>query len=321
MSFILDLLYFYDHRSTEAPDAIFAQRLPGLIEQLVLAGPRDVLEERLIAEAEGLMGFVVVPEFRQMIVNNIGKSGGTGRTLKFVLRLRSDKIPGPELDQEIVEFVKHIVPAQNPPKAEALMPILRLLKPEIQRLFVRCVSRSDRLRRQDADALTTALAAGLDLKGLEEQLKAEETISPEVERQQAWAKIKELISRRSDAVSVAAAIRDRLNAKYDGEEIKQSWITLIEADPISLIRVFCQLPYRADGSTDSVARPVMETYISRLTHEKYAATYTKIVNSLKNMYQAKPDSPTLVNFLALVKWVNPEAANKLCSDIGMAVAA
>ena len=39
------------------------------------------------------------------------------------------------------------------------------------------------------------------------------------------------------------------------------------------------------------------------------------------MFKAKPDSPTLVNFMALVKWVSPEAANKLSTDIGMALAA
>jgi hypothetical protein len=54
-------------------------------------------------------------------------------------------------------------------------------------------------------------------------------------------------------------------------------------------------------------------------HEKYAASYSKIVNSLKNMHKAKPDSPTLLNFIALVKWVSPESANKLQADIGMAV--
>ena len=52
----------------------------------------------------------------------------------------------------------------------------------------------------------------------------------------------------------------------------------------------------ADGRTDSIARPVMETYVTRLTHEKYTAVYHKIVNSLRNMFRAKPDSPTLLNF-------------------------
>jgi glutamyl/glutaminyl-tRNA synthetase len=65
----------------------------------------------------------------------------------------------------------------------------------------------------------------------------------------------------------------------------------------------------------------METYVTRLTHEKYASTYHKIATSLRNMFNAKPDSPTLLNFLALVRWTSPEAANKISADIGMHVAA
>ena len=61
----------------------------------------------------------------------------------------------------------------------------------------------------------------------------------------------------------------------------------------------------------------MESYVNRLTHEKYAATYHKVVNSLRNMFKANPESPTLVNFMALVRWVDAEAANKLSADIGM----
>ena len=86
---------------------------------------------------------------------------------------------------------------------------------------------------------------------------------------------------------------------------------------IALIRIFCALPYLPDGSTDALARNVMETYVSRLTHEKYATTYNKVVNSLRNMYKANPHSPTLLNFLALVKWVDPEASQRLAADIGM----
>src|SRR4029077_213181 len=161
----------------------------------------------------------------------------------------------------------------------------------------------------------------LGVKGLVEELKAQEALSPEVERQLAWGRVKDLMARRSDATAIAAAIRDRLNAKYDADEIRQSWITLIEADAMSLIRIFCQIPYRADGKTDGIARTVMETYVTRLTHEKYAATYKKIVNSLRTMFTAKPDSPSLVNFIALVRWVDAAAADKLCADIGMVVPA
>jgi hypothetical protein len=321
MSFLLELIHFYDNQNTEAPDAIFAQRLPNVLEQIVLPTAQDDLDEKMIVQAENLLGFVISPDYRQMIVNNMGKSGTSAKTLKFVLRLRSEKLPATELDQEVTDFIKHLIPTQKAPPPETLVPILRLIGPSMQRLVVRAIMRSERLRKPEAQALGSSLAATFDLKGLEEQLKAEESVPAEVERQMAWAKIKDLIARRNDASRIAAAMRERLNQKFDAEELKLSWITLIEADPISLIRVFSQLPYRADGSTDSIARPVMETYVSRLTHEKYTASYTKVVNSLRNMYQAKPDSPTLVSFLALVKWVSPEAAEKLSKDIGMAVPA
>ena len=90
---------------------------------------------------------------------------------------------------------------------------------------------------------------------------------------------------------------------------------------MSLIRIFCQLPYLPSGKTDPIARTVLETYVTRLLHEKYAATYQKVVKSLRNMFQAKPDSPTLLNFTALVRWVSPEASNRLHADIGMPVPA
>ena len=135
------------------------------------------------------------------------------------------------------------------------------------------------------------------------------------------AEPRDLIARRTDASTVAAAIRERLNAKYDADEIRESWITLTETDPLSLIRIFSHFPYLPSGKTDPIARPVMEIYLTRLLHEKYAGTYHKVANSLKNMHKAKPDAPTLVNFLALVRWVLPEAADKLCADIGMVAAA
>jgi len=48
---------------------------------------------------------------------------------------------------------------------------------------------------------------------LPDKLKAEPVLPPEVERQQAWEKIKDAIARRTDAPSVAAAIRDRLQCQ------------------------------------------------------------------------------------------------------------
>ena len=92
---------------------------------------------------------------------------------------------------------------------------------------------------------------------------------------------------------------------------------LTEVDPMSLIRIICQLPYMANGKTDPIARPVLETYVTRLVHAKYAGTYHKVTTSLRSLFKAKPDSPTLLNFMALVRWANPDAANRLCAEVGM----
>lgn len=322
LSFILELLHYYENQNTEAPDVIFAQRLPALVEQLVLTGDQDSLDEKLILQAEELLAFVISPDHRLMVVNNVGKGDGVARTLKYVLRLRIGK--DLEHDQvvqnEVIpELVKHLIPTspQKPPPPKTLAPLLQLIHPDLQRQIVRAIMACDRMRREDAQALGRKLGEELGLGKFEEELKTSATLSPEVERQLAWDKIKELIVRRADPAAVAAAIRDRLHAKYVAEEVKQSWITLIEADVISLIRIFCQLPYLANGKTDPIAQAVLETYVSRLMHEKYAAIYTKVVNSLRNMFKAKPDSPTLLNFVALVKWVAPEAASRLSHDIGM----
>ncbi|HSU54461.1 MAG TPA: hypothetical protein VLT36_10405 [Candidatus Dormibacteraeota bacterium] len=319
LSFLLDLLHYYDNQNTEAPDTVFAQRLPSLVEQLVLAGPPDALDEKLIAQAETLMGYVVSPEHRQMIINNIGKGGGIAKTLKFVLRLRAEKVLASDPDNIIADFARHLIGGTKAPQPDSLVPTLRLLPADMQLLVIHGLIDCDRLRKSEAEALGRAVAEKLGIK-LPEKLKAEPVLPPEIERQQAWARIKDLIGRRTEAVSVAAAIRERLNAKYDAEEIRQSWLTLIEADSMSLIRIFCQIPYLASGKTDPIARTVIETYVTRLTHEKYAGTYQKVVNSLRNMFQAKPDSPTLLNFLALVRWVDPAGADKLSADIGMPVA-
>ena len=317
LSFAIELLHYYENQNTEAPDVIFAQRLPALIEQLAVTGPEEPLDEKLIVRAEGLLAHVISPDHRLMVVNNVGKSGGTGKTLKYVLRLRAEKVP--DLHELVADFVRHLIPAGSgkTPSPHALAALLRLLRPEMQRVVVRTIMVYDRIRRAEAEALGKALGAELGLKGLEEEVRPQEALSPEKERQLAWAKIKDLIAQRTETAMVASAIRDRLHAKYDADEIRQSWITLTEADPMSLIRIFCQLPYRADGKTDPIARTVMEVYVSRLIHEKYAATYHKIVNSLRNLFHAKPDSPTLLNFLALVRWAGPEAADKLCADVGI----
>jgi hypothetical protein len=317
LSFVLELLYYYENQNTEAPDVIFAQRLPVLVEQLVAATTHENLDEKSLEEAEKLLGHILNADHRMMVVNNMGKGGGVPKTVKHVLKLRSAKAS--EQTEFITEFVRHLIP---PPPAQPTPPqtmaaIVKLLSPETQKAVVRAVISYDRLRRDEAEAMGKALGKLLGMTGLEEELKAQATVPPEVERKNAWDKIRERLKQRPDATQVAAIFRDRLHTHYDGDEIKESWLVLIDSDPMTLIRTVCQLPYLPDGRTDSIARPVLESYVSRLVHEKYASTYTKVMNSLKNTYRAKADSPTLLNFLALVKWVDPEAANKLSVDIGM----
>ena len=100
-------------------------------------------------------------------------------------------------------------------------------------------------------------------------------------------------------------------------EIKQSWLILTEADAMVFVRVFCLLPYLPDGQTDPVARAILESFVTRLTHEKYAVTYAKVIAALKNLFKVKADSPALLNFITLVKWVDAAAAEKISADIGM----
>jgi hypothetical protein len=316
LSFLVELLHFYEHQNTEAPDVLFAQRLPALAEQLVIASSQEELEEKWITQAEELMGFVINPDHRQMIINNIGKAGGAARTLKYVLKLRAEKVL--DRDAVITDFIKHLLPnPQKVPPAKALSGILRLIHPEMRRGVVRNIMSSDRIRKEDAERLGKELCAELGFAGMIEQLKAEERISPELERQMTWAKIRDLIAQRTEAAVIAATIRERLNAKYDAEEIRQSWITLSEAEPLMLIRIFCHVPYLPNGKTDPIAQTVIESYVSRLIHEKYAPTYRKVIKSLKSMFAAKPDSPTLLTFMGLVKWASPEAAKKIGTDIGV----
>ncbi len=53
LSFILELLHYYDNQSTESPDVVFAQRLPPLIEQLVIAGERGSSSTKNSSRAGG----------------------------------------------------------------------------------------------------------------------------------------------------------------------------------------------------------------------------------------------------------------------------
>ncbi len=322
LSFVIELLHFYENQATEAPDVLFAQRLPGLIEQLALSGSEEKLEEKWLAAAEQLLAHIIAPEHRLMVINNIGKSSESGKTLKFILRLRQP-VTMAELDQILPEFIKHLVPTppQKPPTAAALAALLKLLRPEGQRAVLKWLVHCERLRRDQAEALCKETGSLLGLENVLQQLKTPEEDSPQLERQRAWAKIKDLIAKRGSAADIANALRERLNAKYDADEIRESWLVLTEADSIALIRVFCALPYLPSGKTDAVARPVLDAYVHRLTHPKYATVYNKVLTSLRTMHTARPDNPTVLNFLALVRWVNTEAADKISSEIGMAAPA
>ncbi len=316
LTFLLELIHYYENQGTEAPDVIFAQRMPAIVEQLVVTGPNDPLDEKLVFQAEALLALVVNPDYRHAVINNMGKSGGSAATLRHVLRLRSDKAADP--DYFVHDFVKHLLPSKTAPRPEAVIPSVRLIKPDMQRLVVFAIMDSDRLRKEEAEALGKAVGKELNVAGLDAPRKGAVILSPEVERQLAWEKIKGMISGRAEAGAIASAIRDRIKARYEADEMKQSWVTLTEAPPITFINVFCQLPYMPDGSTDPHARALMETYVARLTNEKYAVVYNKIVNSLRIMH--RQNSPTLANFVALVKWLDPQAVNKLNADIGMEVA-
>jgi hypothetical protein len=315
LTFLIELLNYYENQGTESPDVIFAQRMPSLIEQLVISSERDRLDEKIIKPAETLLAYIINNDHRQMVVNNIGKAGGVWKTLKYVLLFRLEKVLDP--DRATSEFIKHLIPTAQAPRPEAIVAILRLVLPEAQEKIARAITSSDRLSRVDAESLSREIAKELGLKQPEVPIKEEKAASPESDRQVAWEKIHELIATRADPAVITAAVRSRLHANYDADEVKQSWTTLTATDPMSLVRTFCQLPYLPDGSTDPVARAVMESYANRLMHEKYADIHAKIVKSLGNMFKIKPDSPTLVNFLNLLKWVDPAAEKKLAADIGI----
>ncbi len=317
LSFLMELWRFYDEQNTEAPDAVFAQRLPAAVEQLAVPDPQTPLDETVVERVEDLLFFIVRPEHRHMVVNNLGKGGGASRTLKHILHLRLNH--SADLEHSLNEFVRHLIPgAPEPlPPAADLVRKIRLIPADMQRLLVGSIMSSDRRLRAELTALGTAVAKELGLKDLESIQNASTEIPPEMERRMAWEEVHDLINKRSEASVIAAAIRQRLHARYDVDEVKAAWLTLTEADAVSFIRIFCQLPYLPGGKTDPVAHAVMQIFMGRLMHEKYAAFYQKVLTSLKNMHKANPNSPTLTNFLAMARWADVEAAASIGADIGL----
>src|SRR6185295_12634399 len=115
------------------------------------------------------------------------------------------------------------------PPAAAMLAVLRLIHPETHRLTVRTIIHTDRLAKSEAETFGRALAKELNLKNVEDEIKVPAGLATEIERQLAWDSVKELITRRAEPGAIANAIRDRLHSKYDADEVKQSWLTLIEA--------------------------------------------------------------------------------------------
>ncbi|MCS7089928.1 MAG: hypothetical protein NZM03_04325 [Limisphaera sp.] len=315
LSFILDLLHFYENQSTEPVDVVFAQRLPALVEQLTFSQSESVLTEPAVQKAEALLALVLSPEHRLMIINNVGKAGGPARTLKYILRLRAPE--NADLDVIMLDFVRHLCPsgAGNAPNAKQLLPLLRLLPQDRQKLVVRALMGSERLPKEKARALALELAQLLDLPPLEVQTLSP-ALPPDLERERAWEQIQNKLQHHADPREVAAAIRDRLHAHYDADELRQSWIVLSSADPMTFIRVCSALPYAPNGKTDPIAHPALQSYVTRLMHEKYATVYQRVLNSLRQIHRLKPDSPVLHNFLAVVRWVDAAAAARIIADVG-----
>ncbi|HEY5043187.1 MAG TPA: hypothetical protein VIK53_14430, partial [Verrucomicrobiae bacterium] len=220
-------------------------------------------------------------------------------------------------DPATIDFAKHLVSLQATPSVQAFAVVLRLLNADGQKAVIRAMLNSGRLRKEEAEPLAKAVAKQLGLPEAQITPKTETAALGKIELS-GWDAIRELIASRAAPGDITAAIRNRLHAKYDADEVKESWLVLAESDPMTFVRIFSLLPYLPDGQTDPIARAVLESYTSRLTHEKYASTYAKVIATLKNLFRVKADSPALVNFIALVKWVDPDSAEKITKDIGMA---
>ncbi len=317
LSYFLELLHYYENQSTESPDVVFAQRLPPLIEQLAIPANSDSLDEKLIQSVEAMLALVIASDYRKSVINNIGKPGGLARTLRYTLAFRAEKLS--DIDPLTIECIKHLIPQGNAPTPAALAAVLRLFNPTMQQSCIRAIAATDRLlRKEDGEKLAKAVAKELGLEEIISRLNEKTNLPPERERQLAWDHIKDLISGRATPVEIIAAIRKRIGGRYDTDEVKACWLVLTESDPMVFVRVYCLFPYLPNGQTDPIARAILETFANRLTHEKYASTYNKVVAALRNLYKVKADSPALVNFVNLVKWVDPHSAEKISKDIGMA---
>jgi len=313
LSFVLDLLHYYANQNTELPDVVFAQRLPPLVEQLVVTGENDPLDENHLQQAEALLAHIVNADYRHAVINNFGKSGGAARTARFVLTFRAAVLT--DHDPITQDFVRHLVGTQKQPAPVPIAAVLRFLNPEAQAVLVRALHNTDRLRREDGEILARELLHRLGLPDLPVRAEATLPVNPAANP---WEVIKEMIAQRATPNDITDAVRKQLHAKYDTDEVKQSWLVLTESDPMTFVRVFSLLPYLPDGQTDPLGRAVLETYATRLTHEKYLTTYAGVVGALRKLHKVRADSPALVNFIALVRWVDPASADRIAQDVGIA---
>jgi len=313
LSFVLELLHYYANQNTELPDVVFAQRLPPLVEQLVVTGENDPLDEEHLKQAEALLAHIVNTDYRHAVINNFGKAGGAARTARFVLTFRAAVLT--DHDPITLDFVRHLIGAQKQPAPAPVAAVLRFLNAEAQKVMVRALLHTDRLRREDGEILARELLRRLGLPELPVRAEAGLPANP---AGNPWEAIKEIIAQRATPNDITNAVRKQLHAKYDSDEVKQSWLALTESDPMTFVRVFSLLPYLPDGQTDPIARAVLESYATRLTHEKYLTTYAGVVGALRKLHKVKADSPALVNFIALVRWVDPASADRIAQDVGMA---
>ena len=226
LSFILEVIHYYENQSTESPDVVFAQRLPPLIEQLAAPADREALDEKLIQPAETLLAFIVSPDHRNAVINNVGKAGnGLARTLRFTLAFRAEKFS--ELDRVTIECVKHLLPAGQAPLPAAVAAVLRLMNPPMQMTLVRAIIATDRLQNKEAaQALGKAVAKELGLQESQLRFNDSAALSPVQQQRLAWENIKNLIAARATPAEIVAAIRKRLHGQYDVDEVKLCWLAL-----------------------------------------------------------------------------------------------
>ncbi|HZI30741.1 MAG TPA: hypothetical protein VFF11_00265, partial [Candidatus Binatia bacterium] len=245
LSFYLELLHYYENQSTESPDVVFAQRMPPLIEQLVITGDGDKLDEKLMTAAEKMLGHIISTDHRKAVINNIGKPGGLARTLRYTLAFRMEELS--DIDPITLECIKHLIPQEKAPSPQSLATVLRLFNPHMQKSCIRAITVTDRLRKEEAENLGKAVAKELGLDDVVNRISEQTTISPEKEREHAWNHIKDLIASRAAPNEIIAAVRKRMHGNYDADEVKACWLALTDTDPMVFVRVFCLFPYLADG--------------------------------------------------------------------------